>query len=197
MNHTATSMPAALNPQRQALPPGEATIRQSLVDNIREYIESSIEPLSDADLMGILEMILDHALRAINAADGSVLVRDEHTGELVFALVQGDVPDRDLLWRRLPPGKGIASWVAKNGATALVNDAGADNRFYAGLDRELKFSTHSILAAPIIAGKEVLGVIEVLNKRDGMLFEEDDRVRLSGLCQVAGDLLFSLIHPTE
>ena len=104
---------------------------------------------------------------------------------------------KDLLWRRLPAGKGIASWVVEHGEAAVVNDIQNDGRFYAQLDQELKFETSSILAAPIIGGDEVLGAIEVLNKCNGMLFDERDRLRLSQLCRVAGDLLYAMIRELD
>lgn len=154
-------------------------------------------PQSDADLMEILERILDSALATVHAKDGSLLVRDDETDELVFALVRGEAASKDLLWRRLPAGKGIASWVVENAEAAVVNDTQTDQRFYGKLDQELKFETSSILAAPIIGGKEVLGAIEVLNKRSGLLFDERDRLRLSQLCRVAGDLLYAMIRELD
>ena len=154
-------------------------------------------PQSDADLMEILERILDSALKTVHAKDGSLLVRDDETDELVFALVRGEAASKDLLWRRLPAGKGIASWVVANGEAAVVNDTHTDRRFYGELDQELSFETNSILAAPIIGGDEVLGAIEVLNKRNGLLFDERDRLRLSQLCRVAGDLLYAMIRELD
>ena len=147
--------------------------------------------------MEILERVLDGALNSVNAKDGSLLVRDGDTSELVFALVRGEAASGDLLWRRLPPGKGIVSWVVEHGQAAIVNDAHSDSRFYDALDQEFSFHTSSVLAAPIIGGGEVLGAIEVLNKRNGLLFEEPDRLRLAKLCKVAGDLLYAMIRELD
>ena len=150
-------------------------------------------PQSDADLMEILERVLDSALNTVHADDGSLLVRDDETDELVFALVQGKVPTKDLLWRRLTPGQGIAGWVVRNRKTAVVNHPVNDRRFYCDLDKQLHFNTRSLMAAPIIGGGEVLGVIEVLNKRDNMPFTSKDEYRISQMCKVAGDLLHAMI----
>ncbi len=166
----------------------------SFVGSLSESIGNLDEFPSDAEIMEILENVLDRALRAVNAKDGSLLVRDEETDELVFALVQGDASNKDLRWRRLPPGEGIASWVVRNGEAAVVNDTHTDKRFYEGLDKEFEFRTNSLLAAPIIGGGEVLGAIELLNKRDGQLFDDNDRERLASMCRFAGELLYSLIR---
>jgi len=154
-------------------------------------------PQSDADIMEILERILMSALITVHAKDGSLLVRDDDTNELVFAIAQGERPNKDLLWRRIPSGKGIASWVAENRQAAIVNDTGEDSRFYGGLDEELSYDTHSILAAPIVSDDELLGVIEVLNKRNAGPFNEHDKDRLAELCKVAGEILGVMIRQME
>ena len=147
--------------------------------------------------MALLGDVLDNALRTIDAQDGSLLAMDEDTRELVFVLAQGDVPQEKLAWRRLPAGEGIAGWVAEHGESTIVNDVRADGRFYAAVDTDLGFTTRSILAAPIIGGGKVLGVIEVLNKRGGVRFEEHDLTLLGLMCRFSGELLHSLIEAAQ
>ncbi len=77
--------------------------------------------------------------------------------------------------RRIPRGKGIANWVADKRQAAIVNDTVNDGRFYRGPDEERAFSTRSILAAPILADDEMLGVIKVLNKCSAVSFNERNR----------------------
>jgi len=123
----------------------------------------------------------------VHARDGSLLVRDDESGELVFAIVQGENANAELLWRRIPRGKCIANWVADNRQAAIVNDTVNDGRFYGGLDEECAFSTRSILAARILAGDEMLGVIEVLNKRSAVSFNERDKERLARCVRWPGE----------
>tara|TARA_B100000029_G_scaffold463123_1_gene496179 strand:- start:426 stop:710 length:285 start_codon:yes stop_codon:yes gene_type:complete len=47
-------------------------------------------PQSDADIMEILERVLSSAVVTVHARDGSLLVRDDESGELVFAIVHGE-----------------------------------------------------------------------------------------------------------
>ena len=142
----------------------------------------------------MLSEVLDNSLRAIDARDGSLLALDEDTGELVFVLARGEVAGPRLQWRRLPAGEGIAGWVAARGEPTIVNDARNDERFYPGVDLELGFETRSVLASPIRGGGKVLGVIEVLNKRDSCLFSHHDLTLLSLMCRFSGELLHSLIR---
>ncbi len=168
--------------------------RGQFIDSMNNLMEAVENPPSDVEIMDIMRDVLQNTLKAIHAREGSLLVKDEATNELVFALVEGDVPKEKILWQRLPPGQGIAGWVVEHGRPTIVNDAVSDDRFCAKLDQEDSVRTHSVLAAPIIGGGQVLGVIEVLNKRDEMVFNSGDRARLGLMCRVAGELLHKMIR---
>ena len=171
------------------------SLRQ-FIDSMQNLIDAVERPLPEAQLMALLSEVLQNALDTINAKDGSLLVLDEDSQELVFVLAHGDVQE-ELRWRRLPPGEGIAGWVAANRQATIVNDAQVDERFFPAVDQQLNFKTNSILAAPIIGGGRVLGVIELLNKRDGALFSTGDQTLLSLMCRFSGELLFTVIQENE
>ena len=172
------------------------TLRQ-FIDSMQNLTDAVERPRGDAEMMLLLRDILVHALQAINAKDGSLLVLDEDTGELVFILTHGDLSEDKLKWRRLPPGKGIAGWVAQNRRATIVNDARKDERFYDDVDKEFQFRTDSVLAAPIVGGGRVLGVIEVLNKSASIPFHGGDQTLLTLVCRFAGELLHTLIQQTK
>lgn len=168
------------------------SLRQ-FIDALQNLVESVEQPPGEAEIMDVLSQVLENAMQVINAKDGSLLVLDEDTGELVFVIAAGDVPSERLAWRRLPAGTGIAGWVAQHAAATIVNDVQTDNRFYEGVDEELAFETNSILAAPIVGGSRVLGVVEMLNKKNGMGFSVDDQTLLALVCRFAGELLTTAI----
>ena len=168
------------------------TLRQ-FIDSMQNLIEAAERPLVDSEIMALLGNMLDDALRTIDAQDGSLLAMDEDTRELVFVLARGDVSQEKLAWRRVPAGEGIAGWVAEHGESTIVNDVHRDGRFYSTVDVELGFATRSVLAAPIVGGGKVLGVIEVLNKRGSGGFEDHDLTLLTLMCRFSGELLHSLI----
>ena len=167
---------------------------RTFIDSMQNLMEAVEQPLPEAELMELLSDVLESALATINASDGSLLVLDEDTNELVFVITHGYAAKEQLAWQRLPPGEGIAGWVAENRRATIVNDAQADDRFYPALDRELGFKTHSVLAAPIIGGGRVLGVIEMLNKQDDKLFSVGDQTLLTLMCRFSGELLYNLIR---
>ena len=170
---------------------------RTFIDSMQNLMEAVEQPLPEAELMELLSDVLANALATISASDGSLLVLDEDTNELVFVITHGDAAKEHLAWQRLPPGEGIAGWVAKNRRATIVNDAQADDRFYPALDRELGFKTHSVLAAPIIGGGRVLGVIEMLNKQNDKLFSVGDQTLLTLMCRFSGELLYTVIQQNQ
>jgi GAF domain-containing protein len=168
------------------------------VAGLRRFIRS-LQNLADASegdvsshIVELLEQILRNALEAIDARNGSLLVLDEDSGELVFVLALGEVPPSSLTGVRLPPGTGIAGWVADHREPTIVEDARKDPRFYPGVDDAFQFNTKSLVAAPIVGGGRLIGVIEALNKEAGRSFSADDLALLMLLCRFAGELLHSL-----
>jgi len=174
---------------------------QQEIGELRKYVDAvqalvdavdSLKP--DTEIMPLLDRILQSALVVINAKDGSLLVSDEESGELVFVLVHGEVDKSKLLGYRLPPDKGVAGWVAKEGKPAIVDAPRTDRRFFPTIDDAFNFRTQSILAVPIIGRQKVLGVIEILNKYADKPFTKADQALVVLLCRFAGELLSTILE---
>lgn len=103
----------------------------------------------------------------------SLLLLDENTGELYFEVALGEKGE-DVKIIRIPPGKGIAGWVAQEGKPILISDASKDARFYSTVDEKTGFVTHSLMAVPLIARGTTMGVMEAINKKDGQEFQVRD-----------------------
>jgi GAF domain-containing protein len=151
--------------------------------------ESEIK--SDADLLPLLNRIFQKMLALLNAPDGSLLIMDEETNELVFVLVAGELAE-ELEGYRIPADEGIAGWVVERAGSALVRDVRRDNRFSHMVDEQFKFRTQSIAAAPLIGDGKVLGVVEALNQPGDVPFTEADMVLLELLCRAAGERLAAI-----
>jgi len=128
---------------------------------------------STLDLQAVLSLIMQKAVELIGAEAGSLLLMDEDTGEMVFEVTAGP-GSANLIGTRLPPDTGVVGTVAQRGRPFLVKDAQSDQRWYRGLDDRTEFITHSIVAVPMISRGRVIGVIELLNRRGGGAFDEDD-----------------------
>jgi GAF domain-containing protein len=164
-----------------------SVLRSSIMGLIS--LQQSIEQLGpETDVIVLLDNILASTLEAVGASDGSLLLVDDDTNELVFAVVHGQARDR-LTGFRIPIGEGIAGWVAAERKPAVVEDASADHRFSPRVDQTFDFQTRSVAAVPLVYDERILGVIEAVNKTYDREFTEDDRLLLQVIGQLASEAI--------
>ena len=133
---------------------------------------------STVDLVDVLSMIMKYANIVTDSVASTLMLLDDKTGELVFSVPTG--PNADQLEDiRLPPGTGVAGWVAQHERYLLVEDANKDERFYNGVDAMTGIKTTSLLCVPMKSKRKLIGVLEVINKKNGEGFTEEDAMLLS------------------
>ena len=137
---------------------------------------------STLDLNRLLDLTVQKAVDLLEAEAGSLLLVDEESGDLVFQVAVG-VPD--LTGTRLPAGAGIAGQVVRENRPVRVDDVRQDEHWYPGVDRRSHFVTRSLLCAPLTARGTVIGVLEVLNRRDGRPFDDEDERLLTAFAAQA------------
>jgi diguanylate cyclase (GGDEF)-like protein len=128
---------------------------------------------SSLDVEVVLRELLDGLDRLLQPTHWSLLLRDAATGELVFTLVRGDAQPQ-LLQRRLAPDEGIAGWVATHNEALLIVDVATDPRFSARMDTLSGFRTRSVVAVPLRARAECIGVLEIVNALSERVFDASD-----------------------
>ena len=127
----------------------------------------------EADLSGLLLMILEKSRPWIQAEACSIFLPDEETGELVIHSAQGDsTPQLGTL--RVPKGQGIVGTAMKERKTIRVDDVSKDSRFYSKADEKTGWKTKALLASPLLDGGECVGVIEFLNPIGRAAFTSGD-----------------------
>jgi sigma-B regulation protein RsbU (phosphoserine phosphatase) len=136
----------------------------------KSLVEASTMLHSTLDLEALLRIILDIASQATGAERGTVYLLSDDGSELWSKVVAGE----QKLEIRLPLGRGIAGTVGKTGETIRIDDAYKDARFDPSTDKRSGFRTRSILCAPIRSREgRIVGVFQLLNKRDGPFAPED------------------------
>ena len=144
----------------------ERQIRRALVD-------SSIRLNSTLNLSELLQAIIQIATDLVGAEAGSLLTYDEANQELKFEVAAGKTK-KEIKTLRMPASSGIAGWVLKNQKAVISDRVHQDPRFSDVIDRALGFVTQSLLAVPLKARDRMIGVIELINKKDNKKFNERD-----------------------
>ncbi|MFN0156468.1 MAG: ATP-binding protein [Bacteroidota bacterium] len=139
------------------------------LDKLHLLVDASKTVNSSLDLDVLLVAILDAATRSTSADRGTLYLMDEKTGELWSKTAQGTSEIR------LPPGKGLAGYVAKTGETVNIPDAYADPRFNPEIDKRSGYKTHNVLCMPMRdRDGKIVGVFQLLNKTGGTFTPEDE-----------------------
>jgi K+-sensing histidine kinase KdpD len=148
------------------------------LNRIGRIINSSLDPAQ------VPQLIMHQVQELLDVEEGSLLLRDEANGDLVFSYASGPAGSQ-LLGTRLAPSTGIAGYVVDSGQATIVNDTRNDMRFFKDLDNNTGFQTRSLLAVPLRGLDGVRGVIEVMNRRNDAPFTEDDRALLEAVADQA------------
>jgi phosphoserine phosphatase RsbU/P len=156
---------------------------QQVLDALRSLQDVSASINSSTSVIGLLDRILQAALTSIQATAGSLLLLDDN-GELVFTVVHGEIRE-ELTNYRLPPGTGVAGWVAQHLEPVIIIDAHLDPRFSPIVDDMFHFETQTMVCVPIASPRKVYGVISALNKDGGKEFTTLDLSLLAVVAQLA------------
>jgi Protein kinase domain/GAF domain len=131
----------------------------------------------DADESGsLMEAIVRTAAGIFEAAAASIALVDRATNELVFQAAWGSGA-REIVGVRLAPGVGIAGAVIESGDGQAVPECRHDPRFAAQVAAGTGYVPHTMLVVPLKRGGMTLGVLSVLDRRDGNAYTPADVTR--------------------
>ncbi len=125
----------------------------------------------DLQLNEMLLKISRKACEVMEADRCSIFLHDPHTDELWSTVALGMAGEVI----RIPSSIGLAGYCFQTGETINLKDAYTDDRFNKEVDSQTGYHTQSVLCMPLYsrAGSR-LGVIQLLNKRDGIFTVEDE-----------------------
>ncbi len=140
------------------------------------------------DLDHLTGLIVDTAARMMQARASSLLLLDEDGETLRFEVATGP-KSKEVKQHELKVGQGIAGYVAKTGEPLLVEDVGKDPRWYKPISKNIEFETQSIACAPVKLHSQTIGVLQVIDKKGGISFDEDDLNVLSVFANVCAEAI--------
>jgi sigma-B regulation protein RsbU (phosphoserine phosphatase) len=140
---------------------------------LKEVIRVSGLINSSRHLTNLLKDVMESVKSVFRTESCSILLVDKVRNELYFHIVAGE-KEEEIQKIRVPMGKGIAGTVAVTRVPMIINDAQNDDRVYKVVDKASDFTTRNILAAPLIADDEVIGVMEGINTIDRNNFNDSD-----------------------
>lgn len=147
---------------------------QRRYDALNRLVQVSLVMNSTLDLDPLLEYIMQAAINITGAEAASTLLVDKNTQELRFTAAIG--PDSAGLIGMVVPREGsIAGTIVSQNRAIVIDDVAHDPRHYRQIHEQTSLQTRSILGVPMRIRDALIGVLEVINKREGQFNEEDVR----------------------
>ncbi len=139
------------------------------VERLSALLEISDYLASTLDLDELLLRVMEVTRKQLNAERCTVFLIDFERDELWSKIAMGVQEEI-----RFSLDKGIAGHVARTGETLNIKDAYADPRFNPEVDKKTGYRTRNLLTMPMRNKKnEIIGVFQVLNKKEGSFTAED------------------------
>jgi phosphoserine phosphatase len=132
------------------------------------------------DLDTMLSEVVDAARNILHADRGTVFLYEPETDELVVRVGTG------LDNIRMPAFKGIVGESAQTRKLINVPDCYADSRFNRDIDKQTGYRSRCMLTIPLIGYEDSLvGVLQILNKNEGVFDEQDEFIASALAAQAA------------
>ena len=154
--------------------------RTSDTQALRQILEVTRKLAAPFDLDTMLAEVVDASREVLNADRGTVFLYDEEADELVVRV------GTDLDHIRIPADKGIVGESAQTRKLINVPDCYADDRFNRAIDKQTGYRSRCMLTIPLIGYEEsLIGVLQILNKNEGVFDAQDEFVGQALAAQAA------------
>ena len=147
---------------------------------LRRVLEVTRKLAAPFDLDTMLTEVVEASRNILNADRGTVFLYDEAADELVVRV------GTELDAIRIPANKGIVGESAQSRKLINVPDCYADERFNRAIDKQTGYKSRCMLTIPLIGYEEnLVGVLQILNKNDGVFDEQDEFIAVALAAQAA------------
>jgi hypothetical protein len=136
----------------------------------------------------VLEAITHTAAGVFEAAASSIALVDVSTGELVYQSAWG-AGASEIVGVRLTPSQGLAGSVLNSGQPLAVADCRNSRLFAMRIATGTGYVPYTMLVVPLMREARPIGVLSLLDRRDGRPYGADDAERASLFAELAVTVL--------
>ncbi|MEX2157188.1 MAG: GAF domain-containing protein [Gemmatimonadales bacterium] len=181
--------------RQSGAPPVPGEDLQEELQRLRLLHSISQEFSSSLDFDELLPKVFDNVLAAVGAQGGALWITE---GDTLRCRLAAGATSQKLVGTTMPVGTGFVGDVARKQRTTIVADAMQDPRFQQRVDRSSTMVTTTVMATPMVAKGVTVGAIQVSNKVNGGIFDDQDRALLEGLASSAAVALRNAqLHAAE
>ncbi|MEM7027446.1 MAG: GAF domain-containing SpoIIE family protein phosphatase [Pseudomonadota bacterium] len=148
------------------------TKSHSLTEQLGLLAEISQGFSRSLDIEQTLKIAIERFMEYMDAEAASIFLLQNNNTQLVCMECAGPV---DIKGLTMSANEGIVGMAVQSASCQLIADVTKDDHFSKTIDMGTGFTTRSILCAPLIVNDRCIGALELLNKKNDQLFDEDDR----------------------
>ena len=154
-----------------------------------DWLKTRVDQASDVD--AVLREATDDICRAFSADRLTVYKVTDDGGHLA-AVVQKDLESYGAIRVRVDSGRSLAGYVGAKREVVNIADAYDDRelaplqlqrKMFVAVDERTGYRTRQVLAAPVVANGELVGVVELLNRVDRKPFPKACEAEILELCE--------------
>ena len=157
-------------------------LRQMVV-RLSRLVEISVTLNSTLELDRLLQFIIRSAADLVESEAVSILLVSDKTRDLYIAAAT-DADPETLQKIPVPREGSIAGTIFREDRPLILNELGATTQLYTKGGEGGRFSVRSLIGVPLRIREEVTGVLEAVNKRQG-IFDEADLQTLTNIASLA------------
>jgi signal transduction histidine kinase len=161
----------------------ELTRLRQMVVRLSRLVEISVTLNSTLDLDRLLQFIVRSAADLVESEAASILLVGDKTRDLYIAAATDAAPET-LQKTPVPKEGSIAGTVFREDRPLILNELGATGQRYPETGDGERFSVRSLIGVPLRIRDDVTGVLEAVNKRQG-IFDEADLLTLTNIASLA------------
>ncbi len=169
-------------PRKKALPVSHDLHR--MLQKMERLMEINIMLNSTLELAQVLDLIIAKAVEMLDCEAGSILLCNQEENCLVFS-ASTSADSKTLAQIHIPLTDSLAGTIYSKNIPLVVNNVNQDIRHNASVATQIHFETRSLLGVPMSIQERVIGVLEALNKKEGVFTEEDVKILTAIASQAA------------
>jgi signal transduction histidine kinase len=157
-------------------------LRQMIV-RLSRLVEISVTLNSTLELDRVLQFIIRSAADLVESEAASILLVGDKTRDLYIAAAT-DADPETLQKIPVPKEGSIAGTIFREDRPLILNELSATSQLYPEVGDGGRFSVRSLIGVPLRIRDDVTGVLEAVNKRQG-IFDEADLQTLTNIASLA------------
>ena len=157
------------------IPPPPPTGLEKENQQLKLLVELSVTLNSTLDLDTLLQLITGTATQLLDCEAASILLYDEKQERLYFAAATGSDP-RKLAQIPVPIDSSLAGTIFRTNKSIILNNVAEDPRHFTGVSDQVQVHVKSLVGVPMMMKDRVIGVLEGINKFDGVFGEQEESI---------------------